>query len=203
MIKINLLSSYSAADSEVLQEIELQNRIKSEFLKRALVFALGPMALYGYEMYNIPLLEDSRNQAQSQLAQLTEFNLKKDIIAKEIEKYEEDKKRLNTQTIFLEKISKERLYPVEFMTKLKAFIPSGVWLESIKSQGKDLIEMRGEGESEIAINQFEASLKNIEAIKNVRLMSSDLKNENDQPKAGFKIRTFFIKTEYAIEVTNE
>ncbi len=203
MIKINLLSSYSAADSEVLQEIELQNRIKSEFFKRVLVFALGPLALYGYEMYNIPLLEGNRNQVQSQLAQLTEFNLKKDIIAKEIEKYEEDKKRLNTQTIFLEKISKERLYPVEFMTKLKAFIPSGVWLESIRSQGKDLIELRGEGESEIAINQFESSLKNIEAIKNVRLMNSVLKDENEQPKEGFKIRTFFIKTEYAIEVANE
>ena len=203
MIKINLLSSYSAADSEVLQEIELQNRIKSEFFKRVLVFALGPLALYGYEMYNIPLLEGNRNQVQSQLAQLTEFNLKKDIIAKEIEKYEEDKKRLNTQTIFLEKISKERLYPVEFMTKLKAFIPSGVWLESIRSQGKDLIELRGEGESEIAINQFESSLKNIEAIKNVRLMNSVLKDEKDQPKEGFKIRTFFIKTEYAIEVANE
>ncbi len=200
MIKINLLSNYSSADSEVLLEIELQNRIKSEFLKRAIVFALGPLALYAYEMYNIPLLEDSRNQVQVQLAQLTEFNLKKDAIAKEIEKYEEDKKRLNTQTIFLEKISKERLYPVEFMTKLKAFIPSGVWLESIVSQGKE-IEMRGEGESEISINQFESSLKNIEAIKNVRLVDSSLKA--NPTKEGLNIRTFYIKTEYAIEAVNE
>ena len=200
MIKINLLSSYSAADSEVLLEIELQNRIKSEFLKRAIVFALGPLALYGYEMYNIPILEGTRNQTQSELAQLTEFNLKKDIIAKEIEKYEEDKKRLNIQTIFLEKISKERLYPVEFMTKLKAFIPSGVWLGSIDSNGK-AIDMRGEGESEISINQFESALKNIEAIKNVRLMSSDLKPV--QTKDGLTVRDFHIKSEYAIEVTNE
>ncbi len=200
MIKINLLSSYSAADSEVLLEIELQNRIKSEFLKRAVVFALGPLALYAYEMYNIPLLEDSRNQAQVQLSQLTEFNLKKDVIAKEIEKYEEDKKRLNTQTIFLERISKERLYPVEFLTKLKAFIPSGVWLETIVSQGKE-IEMRGEGESEIAINQFESSLKNIEAIKNVRLVDSSLKP--NPVKEGLNIRSFYIKTEYAIEVISE
>ena len=200
MIKINLLSSYNSADSEVLLEIELQNRIKSEFLKRVIVFALGPLALYAYEMYNIPLLEDSRNQVQVQLSQLTEFNLKKDVIAKEIEKYEEDKKRLNTQTIFLERISKERLYPVEFLTKLKAFIPSGVWLESIVSQGKE-IEMRGEGESEIAINQFESSLKNIEAIKNVRLVDSSLKS--NPVKEGLSIRSFYIKTEYAIEVTNE
>lgn len=200
MIKINLLSNYSSADSEVLLEIELQNRIKSEFLKRVIVFALGPLALYAYEMYNIPLLEDSRNQVQVQLSQLTEFNLKKDAIAKEIEKYEEDKKRLNTQTIFLERISKERLYPVEFLTKLKAFIPSGVWLETIVSQGKE-IEMRGEGESEIAINQFESSLKNIEAIKNVRLVDSSLKP--NPAKEGLNIRSFYIKTEYAIEVTNE
>ena len=170
MIKINLLSSYSAADSEVLLEIELQNRIKSEFLKRAVVFALGPLALYAYEMYNIPLLEDSRNQAQVQLSQLTEFNLKKDVIAKEIEKYEEDKKR------------------------------SGVWLETIVSQGKE-IEMRGEGESEIAINQFESSLKNIEAIKNVRLVDSSLKP--NPVKEGLNIRSFYIKTEYAIEVISE
>lgn len=200
MIKINLLSSYSAADSEVLLEIELQNRIKSEFLKRIIVFALGPLALYAYEMYNIPLLEDTRNQVQVQLSQLIEFNQKKDAIAKEIEKYEEDKKRLNTQTIFLERISKERLYPVEFMTKLKAFIPSGVWLDSIDSRGKE-IEMRGEGESEIAINQFESSLKNIEAIKNVRLIDSSLKA--NPIKEGLSIKTFYIKTEYAIEVTNE
>ena len=200
MIKINLLSSYSAADSEVLLEIELQNRIKSEFLKRAVVFALGPLALYAYEMYNIPLLEDSRNQAQVQLSQLTEFNLKKDVIAKEIEKYEEAKQRLNTQTIFLERISKERLYPVEFLTKLKDFIPSGVWLETIVSQGKE-IEMRGEGESEIAINQFESSLKNIEAIKNVRLVDSSLKP--NPVKEGLNIRSFYIKTEYAIEVISE
>ena len=202
MIKINLLSSYSAADSEVLLEIELQNRIKSEFLKRAIVFALGPLALYAYEMYNIPLLEDSRNQVQVELSQLTEFNLKKDAIAKEIEKYEEDKKRLNTQTIFLERISKERLYPVEFLTKLKAFTPSGVWLESIISQGKE-IEMRGEGESDISINQFESSLKNIEAIKNVRLIDSSSKNKDSSTKEGLDIKIFNIKAEYAIEVTNE
>jgi len=200
LIKINLLKSYNADDSDVLKEIEQLKHVKIEISKRFMILLLGPGALYIYEYINIPELINARTATQSQLSQLIEFNQKKEAMAKEIAKYEEDKKRLNRQTKFLERVSRERLYPVDFLNKLAEVIPYGVWLESLNIVGKK-IEIKGESDKESSVSEFESKLNGFNILKNVKLLGIDIRTNT--VKANINTRIFTIDAEFITEQSTE
>jgi len=197
LIKINLLKSYNLADSDVLKEMEDLKHVKAEVLKRIALIILGPLALFVYEYINIPELIASRTSTQNQLAQLVEFNQKKEAMAKEITKYEEDKKRLHRQTRFLERVSRERLYPVEFLNKIVEVIPVGVWLDSLSIIGKR-IEIKGESDKESVVSEFEAKLAGFNILKNVKLLGIDIKSSGGS-KNNINTRIFTINAEFVTE----
>lgn len=202
MIKVNLLKSYNAFDSDVLRDLEDLKQVRKDFVKRIIMFLIGPLGLYFYEGYNIPDLIGQKTALQSQLDQLIEFNKKKESIAKEITKYEEEQKKLNKQKAFLEKISKERTYPVELINNIQKKRPKGLWVVTIKSSNNK-IEIYGEADKDNYINEFEAHLTAVPVLKNVKLLSTSVKNDNQQTneakKTDITIKTFIITAEYAIE----
>lgn len=197
MIKVNLLKSYSLAEADFSTEFDDSRQIRSDFLKRVLVFLIGPLGLIGYEKYNIPELESQKMALSSELATLVEFNQRKEAIAAEISKYEEDKKRLNRQTQFLERISRERQYPLELINRLKESIPAGVWLASLNTLG-NRVEFVGGGDTEKAISEFEGRLTGTPILKNVKLQNIDVMPTSESLKAAdLRIRSFTITAEYA------
>ncbi|AZZ35873.1 hypothetical protein CIK05_03350 [Bdellovibrio sp. qaytius] len=197
MIKVNLLKSYSSVEAEFSSDFgEEAKQVRADFFKRVFVFLIGPLGLIGYEMYNIPQLDRQKMALTSDLATLVEFNQRKEAIAAEISKYEEDKKRLNRQTQFLERISRERLYPLELMNRLKEAIPAGVWLTGFNTLGNRL-EFTGGGDTEKAISDFEGKLTSTQILKNVKLQTIDVMPVNDALKSDLRIRSFMITAEYA------
>lgn len=198
MIKVNLLKSYSAVEADFSADFgDDSKQMRSDFVKRLIVFLIGPLGLIGYEQYNIPELESQKMALSSDLATLVEFNQRKEAIAAEISKYEEDKKRLNRQTQFLERISRERLYPLELVNRLKDSIPSGVWLTGLSTTGNRL-EFQGGGDTEKAISDFEGRLTSTQILKNVKLQNIDVVQGNETFKASdLRIRSFLITAEYS------
>lgn len=198
MIKVNLLKSYSAIEADFSADFgDDAKQMRSDFLKRLFVFLIGPLGLIGYEYFNIPQLESQKMALSSDLATLVEFNQRKEAIAAEISKYEEDKKRLNRQTQFLERISRERLYPLELVNRLKDSIPSGVWLTNLNTIGNRL-EFKGGGDTEKAISDFESRLASVQILKDVKLQNVDMIQGNDNLKSSdLRIRSFLITAEYA------
>ena len=196
MIKVNLLKSYSIVEADFSSDFSDEAKVvRADFLKRVIVFLIGPLGLIGYEQYNIPQLESQKMAIVSDLATLVEFNQRKEAIAAEVSKYEEDKKRLNRQTQFLELISRERLYPLELVNHVKDSIPSGVWLTSLNTSANRL-EFFGGGDTEKAISDFEAKLKTTQILKNVRLLSiEEMLTESLRPD--LRVRSFTITAEYA------
>lgn len=199
MIKVNLLKSYSQVEADFSTEFDDFKQVRIDFAKRVMMFLIGPLGLFGYEMYNIPELEGQKMALSSDLATLTEFNQRKEAIAAEISKYEEDKKRLNRQTQFLERISRERLFPLELVNRLKDTIPSGVWLTGLNTLGNRL-EFTGGGDTEKAISDFEGKLTSTQILKNVKLQNIDVMPTTDLKSGDLRIRSFMITAEYA---TNE
>ena len=196
MIKVNLLKSYSAVEADFSSDFgDDSKQIRSDFIKRVLIFLIGPVGLIGYEHYNIPELEAQKAALSSELATLTEFNQRKEAIAAEISKYEEDKKRLNRQTQFLERISRERLYPLDLVNRLKEAIPNGVWLTELRTTVNHL-EFLGGGDTEKAISDFEGRLTSTQILKNVKLQNIDVMPQNEQIK-DLRIRSFLITADYA------
>lgn len=197
MIKVNLLKSYTAMEADFSSDFgEDAKQMRSDFIKRVIVFLIGPLGLIGYEQYNIPELEGQKMALNSELTALVEFNQRKEAIAAEISKYEEDKKRLNRQTQFLERISRERLFPLDLVNRLKEAIPSGVWLTSLETTGNRL-QFVGGGDTEKAISDFEGKLTSTQILKNVKLQSIDLIPQGEQIKSDLRLRSFTITAEYA------
>lgn len=199
MIKVNLLKSYSQVETDFSTEFDDFKQVRADFAKRVMVFLIGPLGLIGYEMYNIPELDGQKMALASDLATLTEFNQRKEAIAAEISKYEEDKKRLNRQTQFLERISREKLFPIELVNRLKDTILPGVWLTSLNTTGNRL-EFVGGGDTEKAISDFEGRLTSTQILKNVKLQSIDVMPTPELKSNDLRIRSFMISAEYA---TNE
>lgn len=196
MIKVNLLKSYSIVEADFSSDFGDEAKVvRADFFKRVIVFLIGPLGLIGYEQYNIPQLESQKMALASDLATLVEFNQRKEAIAAEISKYEEDKKRLNRQTQFLERISRERLYPLELVNHVKDSIPSGVWLTGLNTLANRL-EFIGGGDTEKAISDFEAKLKTTQILKNVRLLSIE-EMLTESLKSDLRVRSFTITAEYA------
>jgi Tfp pilus assembly protein PilN len=174
MIRINLLKSFGSNSSEVLQQIDDQKNIQVTFLKKLMIISLGFLALFGYEQYIIPKLTDEQAVLQTQFNELSTFNQKKEALKIEIEKYEKDRVRLNRQTEFLQKIQRERILSVDFIKKIQELIPQGVWLTALKVDGLQ-IEIKGEADSEKEINDFNLKLASIAFLKDVIVLSIDLK----------------------------
>ncbi|MES2802954.1 MAG: PilN domain-containing protein [Bdellovibrionota bacterium] len=196
MIKVNLLKSYSQVEADFSTEFDDFKQVRADFVKRVFIFLIGPLGLLGYEMYNIPELDGQKMALTSDLGALTEFNQRKEAIAGEISKYEEDKKRLNRQTQFLERISRERLFPLELVNSLKESIPAGVWLTGLNTLGNRL-ELRGGGDTEKAISDFEGNLTSTQILKNVKLQNIDVMSTNELKTSDLRIRSFMISAEYA------
>ena len=185
MIKINLLKSFGAESSEVVKSVEDQKSKQIGFIKNFFVMILGILGLFIYEQFNIPNLKEQQVKLQAQLNELTSFNQKKEALKTEIEKYENDRVRLNRQTDFLQKIQKERTLTVEFLTKIRQLIPANVWIVSIKIDGRT-IEIKGEADSEREINEFNLKLASLPFLKDVIVQSIEMSQQTPDTKIATK-----------------
>lgn len=192
MIKINLLKSFGANSSEVLQQIDSEKNIQTTFFKKFVVMMLGVLALFGYEQYMIPQLTDQRNIAQTEYSELSAFNQKKEALKIEIEKYEKDRIKLNRQTEFLQKIQRERMQSVVFLKKIKELIPAGVWLTNLKVDSVQ-VEIKGEAGSEKEINDFNLKMAGLNFLKDVIVLEIELKPPTALVQ--IPIKTFSMKAQ--------
>ncbi len=171
-----------------------QKNVQVVFVKKFLVMMLGVLALFGFEQYMIPKLTAERNVLQTEFTELSTFNQKKEALKIEIEKYEKDRIRLNRQTDFLQKIQNERILSVTFLKKIKELIPSNVWLTSLKVDDLQ-IEIKGEADSEKEINDFNIKLASVNFLKDVIVLSIDLKPPT--PTIQIPIKLFAMKAQFS------
>lgn len=190
MIRINFLNSFGTNSSEVLQQIDEQKSVQVAFIKNFIISILGVLGLVIYEQYNIPNLFKEKTELQAQYAELLAFNQQKEALKVEIEKYDKDQARLNRQTDFLQKIQKERIVSVVFLKKIQELLPKSVWLTGLKVQGSE-VEIKGEAESEREINEFNIKLSGVSFLKEVIVISIDLKPTDSNMQV--QLKTFSMK----------
>lgn len=189
MIKVNLLKSFNVGSSEALQLVEEQNSVALSALKNMIVMFLGVAALYAYEYVSIPELNNQLVTIQAEINEASTFNKKMESLKKEIEKYEKDLSRLNSQTEFLQKVQKERLLSVDLINKMRETVSPKVWLNSINVVDKS-IEFKGEAETISDVNEFNNRLSNTTYLKDVLTTSIERKANSSN---NFQFQTFNIK----------
>ncbi len=193
MIKINLLKSFAAPTSESIQMAVEVNSVNTSAIKNFIVMVLGVGALFGYEYVTIPELQAQLNSIQAEINEATTFNQKMDGLKKEIEKYEKDLNRINTQTEFLQKVQKERLLSVDLINKMRETVNPKVWLNSIVVNDSTNIDIKGESESIGDVNEFNTRLASTTYLKDVLTTSIERKVNATN---NFQLQTFNIKANF-------
>lgn len=168
MIKINILKDFTGGSSEDLIQIEEQENIKINLAKRFLVVLLGPVALFGYELYHIPIIEEELKFLELDLAKDRSFNQKRAPIRAEIEKWKRDQLRLDKQIEFLRLIEQERHISRDIILQIQKIIPDQVWIKLIKAESKTLV-IEGEGVDQADILEFNRRLENLSFLRDVKL----------------------------------
>lgn len=190
MIKVNLLRTFGKITIDDIQMSDEPVVSNIGFFKNIIVMFLGVIALFAHEQINIPELTTQLTALNAEIAEATRFNQKMDSLKREIEKYEKDLKRLNTQTGFLQKVQKERQLAVDLINKMKSFIPEKVWLSAVQVT-QNSIEIKGDAESNADVNDFNSRLSAATFLKDVVIVSSTLKS-----LSRMSIQTFNIKANY-------
>lgn len=168
MIKINILKDFTGGSSEDLIQIEEQENIKINITKRLIVIALGPIALFGYELYRIPILQEQLKALEDDLAKDRAFNQKRAPIRLEIEKWKKDQTRFDKQIEFLRMIEQERHVSRDIILQIQKIIPDQVWIKNITAENKTL-SIEGEGVDQADILEFNRRLENLSFLRDVTL----------------------------------
>lgn len=210
MIKVNLMKSFTtsmgaqtASSSNVMTTSEEKIAVKG-FIKNLFVVCLGALALFGYENYNLPILNTKLQNVQNELNTVTTFNQQTESLKKEIQRYEADLKKLNAQMEFLDRAQKERLLAVDLLNQMKVLILPQVWLKKLQVSG-NAIDINGEAESVRDVNEFTTKLQHASFLKDVQLLSTEKKmTQLKANKTGqeLSINTFIMRAAYADYIPN-
>ncbi len=197
MIKINLLKSYAALESDDGSSFGQEDENKQAyiaFVKRLVILLIGPLGLYFYEASRIPEFNNQISQLNAKLADLKQFNDKKKGLAEEIKKYEEDQNKLNAQMGFMKKISTEKINELKLFLYLQNTTPESVWLNKLEIKGPELT-LNAESDIPADIAKFLDSLGGAPFLAGVSPLNQETKIDSIGP--GVTTTTFNVKASFA------
>lgn len=211
MIKINLLSSYkentATAGSSLggggggyVSDDDEKKQLLKDVAVRLLILSIGPIGLYAYEAYHIPVLSEQQAKLTQQYNELKQFNDSKQALNEEIKKYEDEQRRFNAQMDFINKIASDKLNEYKLFTLLKVSTPESVWIKKL-SLDKNVVKISAESNNTAEIEKFITQLSNADFIKDlVPLNQTNTPSYKDTgiPTTSFEIQAELVSSQQAI-----
>lgn len=199
MIRINLASARTmaaatrgVADGEGGGEVVISEQGRKDALVKLLVILITPVALYLYESQNIPKIRNELDRKQASLVEMQTFNAKAEDSVKEIKKFKEDEKKIQTRISVLEKIAKDRFREVKVLDLFQQVIPEKLWFTRVDiKEGKVLLA--GYSMSDIDISTFMDSLSKSVFLQEVVLVSSSEHIQDSMTLKKFEISCILEK----------
>ncbi len=185
MIRINLLPAKGSSGSGAAassgfgglsmgtssEGLAYTDDVKKDALVKLIIILLGPIALYIYEMNNIPGIVAQISQKQQVLDELKIFNEQSAASVAEIKKFKENEAQIESRISALEKISHDRYREVKIMDLFQAIMPERAWLTRM-SINADKIEIRGLAMSDSEVRYILDSLTKSALVMDVKLVDS-------------------------------
>lgn len=196
MIRINLLKSFTMATSGGSQgysDSSQRDQVLKGVLMRAIILAIGPLALYFYEGAIIPELNTRLEAANKSVTEAQQFINSKKGLADEIKKYEEEQSKFNAQMSFINKISKDKVNEFKLFQHLQASTPESVWINNLEFKDNELI-LEVESDVSTDLSTFLERLSNAEFLTNIIPIKQDSKP--DPFGVGISTTTMHLKAQF-------
>lgn len=197
MIKVNLLRdisqmgqpkkrfSFGSSDSSPAA-VGTQDETK-EFVTRAIVFILPIIFTFGYQKYRKMISEEDFKNLQNEQQALQAKIKALEPAIREVEKFQEEKRKLNSQLEVIKQLSKERLKNVKSLDMLQTIMPQKSWLTSLKIIEKK-VEIEGLAVDDIVISELMQAMSTTIYFSNVTLVSSEESKQSEGVVKKFKIK---------------
>lgn len=197
MIRVNLLRSIGVAKGPttgVATDPGLDTDmsfVKTEGgLKAKGILFIAPIILViVFIQYNYLEKKSKRDRLQKEL-KVVQAELKRlEPDVREVERYKEEKRKLEAQLEVVKSLSKERLRNVKSLDALQSLIPQKAWLDSLVIKDSRVI-LAGFAVDDIVVSEFLQNLESSIFFSNVTLVAS----EDQKTKAGV-VKKFSIRTQ--------
>lgn len=193
MIRINLagMGGLSTAGMESLgidgSDIMMEpDQTRKEGLKRILIILSFPVALFAYELQNLPTIRSQLSVKNNQLAELKAFNSKSVESVAEIKKIGEDQAKIQARISVLENLSKDRQNEIRILDLFQQVVPEKLWFTKLENTGKR-VTISGFSASDFDISGLMESLSRSVFFADVNLLST-----NEQVIDGVAYKKFEI-----------
>jgi Tfp pilus assembly protein PilN len=201
MIRINLLNDISGGGASVSggAQAATEGTAPTDFggfgeqtspidlgIKAALVI-LPLVFAYGYRQYLSTKAGFEHARLQQQQRETEQKLRGYDAALKDIEKFEEEKRKLDSQLAIIKTLSKERLKNVKSLDALQGIIPNSAWLDSLKMKG-DKVEFEGFAVNDVVVSEFMQQLTSSIYFNHIVLTDSTEAKTSEGGVKRFKIR---------------
>lgn len=200
MIKINLkvsgigsVSGISGSEVNISmgsEEVEIQ---KQGFF-RLLIILLGPLALYLWQIQNIPGIQTQLRNKQTVLEELVNKNESAKSAVEEIKKYKTDELKLKEQINTIENLRKDRMREVRILDLIQREMPEKMWLTRIEMR-ENKINITGFAATDSELTQFMDILSKSVFMQDVSLVRTTEKNIEGSTLKDFSIGATLKKIE--------
>jgi Tfp pilus assembly protein PilN len=177
MIRINLLRDSGSAgvasvESGTSSETKIHSLKPSDLVVKGIAFALPLLLFIMYRGYT-ELIQSRQLKALKTQLSTTQDKLKLlDPAVKEMDRFQIEKHKLDSQLDVIKQLSRERLKNVKSLDALQGIIPAHAWLRELKLTD-DKVELSGLATDDLVISEFMSSLEASIYFANVTLVSSE------------------------------
>lgn len=159
----------------------------SAFVNRGIIFVIPIIFALGTQKYQKIMSDDMLQNLQKEHAALQEKLKTFDPAVREVERFQEEKRKLNSQLEVIKQLSRERLKNVKSLDMLQQIIPAKAWLISLRVIEKK-VEMEGIALDDIIISEFMQAMSQTIYFSNVTLVSSEEAKLSEGLVKKFKIK---------------
>ncbi len=177
MIKINLLTP----------EKSKKARKKSGFDPQMIWIGLGSVVLLMTWYIGWSLLSKKVEQLQIEETRLSTELASLKTQVKEVENFEENKKKVKEKIQIIQQLRKNQAIPVHLLDEISKSLPNRVWLVSLNEQaGK--VDLSGKAITNNEIVDFINNLKSVSSFKDVQILESRQGKEADITVYSFRLK---------------
>ena len=121
---------------------------------KAALFVVPLLLTFGYRQFLVSRAEAEHVRLTKEHTE-ADKKLKRhhDAALRDIERFEEEKKRLNSELDVIKTLSKERLKNVKSLDAMQTIIPNSAWLSSLKIKA-DKVEIDGFAVNDVVVSEF-------------------------------------------------
>jgi type IV pilus assembly protein PilN len=152
-----------------------------------LVVLLTPLILaFAYRAYEYSVVNAEHSELRTKVDGLNGKMKALEPVLKEIEKFQEEKKKLDAQLAVIKNLSHERLRGVKSLEAIQTLIPGRAWLTDLKLT-EDKISIEGISMDDLVTSEFIQALTSSIYFSNVVLQNTEQLKSETGPMKKFSV----------------